>query len=269
MMTTTSAQVPSARETYEAFAPYYDAFTASSDYEAWTGHVLELAARLGLAGNTMLDLACGTGKSFLPFLERGFEVTAADLSPAMLSEAAAKAPDVAVFEADVRALPDFGQFDLVTCFDDSLNYLLDEAELGAALRSIAASVRPDGVALFDLNTLLAYRTTFAADSVVDRDDTLLVWRGESAMDAAPGCRAAARIDVFVLQDGGLYERLTTHHVQRHFPSERVLALIAAAGLECLGVYGVLDDGRLVPEADESQQLKVLYAARPTKGGDAK
>ena len=45
----------------------------------------------GLPGNRVLDAGCGTGKSFLPLLERGFEVTACDQSEAMLDVAASKA----------------------------------------------------------------------------------------------------------------------------------------------------------------------------------
>ena len=246
---------------YDAFAPFYDAFTAESDYEKWTGYMLELAERLGLRGRTLLDLACGTGKSFVPFIERGFEVTACDLSSAMLAEAARKAPEATLFEADVRELGSVGGFDLVTCFDDSLNYLLDERDLARALDSIALNLSPAGIALFDLNTLLAYRTTFARDSVADRDGTLFAWRGESSSEAAPGCRAEARIDIFRPSGNGLYERVSVRHAQRHFPPVRVTALIAGVGLDCIGVHGVERDGRPVPELDETRHLKVLYACR--------
>ena len=143
---------------YESFAPFYDSFTAGSDYELWTSHVLDLAYRHGLTGTRLLDVACGTGKSFLPFLGRGFEATGADASPAMLAEAARKTADAVLVEADMRTLPVLGRFDLVVCFDDSLNHLLDEADLTAALRSMAANLAPAGLLMFDMNTLLAYRT---------------------------------------------------------------------------------------------------------------
>lgn len=263
----TSARASTADE-YDAFAPFYDAFTAGSDYDVWTGHVLELATRLGLRGRTLLDLACGTGKSFLPFLERGFEVTGCDVSEAMLAEAGRKAPEVTLVQADMRELGSLGGFDLVTCFDDSLNYLLDERDLHRALASIASNLGPAGLALFDLNTLLAYRTVFATDSVGVRDGTVFAWRGEAAADAGRGCRASAQIEIFAPRDDGLYERIRSRHVQRHFPAERVTALMAGAGLECLGVHGVRDDGALEPALDETRHAKVLYAARPAKGGDA-
>jgi SAM-dependent methyltransferase len=253
---------------YDSFAPYYDAFTAGSDYEAWTGGILELAARHGWRGHTVLDLACGTGKSFVPFLRRGFEVTGCDLSRAMLAEAARKAPEARLLHADVRDLTMVGRFDLVTCFDDSLNYLLEPGDLSAALCSIAANLGQGGLAIFDLNTLRAYRTTFARDNISVRDGTVFLWRGESSPDAGPSCRAAARIDVFAPRDDGLYDHVGTRHEQRHFPREQVGELLHQARLECVGVYGVLDDGALVEGADESAQLKVLYIARHAKGGAA-
>jgi SAM-dependent methyltransferase len=254
-------------EEYDAFAPYYDDFTAGSDYEAWTGHVLELARGLGLCGTTLLDLACGTGKSFVPFLARGFRVTGSDISGEMLARAARKAPGVRLVRADLRDLGSIGRFDLVTCFDDSLNYLLDESDLSRAMKGIAVNLSAAGIALFDLNTLHAYRTSFARDSVVERDDTVFVWRGESAADAPPGCMAAARIEVFHRRDDGLYERIRTRHVQRHFSPDRVIALLADAGLDCLGVHGARDDGSLEAELDETRHPKAVYAARPSKGGD--
>ena len=260
--------VATTADEYDAFARFYDAFTYESDYEVWTGHVLELAHELGLGGRRLLDLACGTGKSFLPFLARGFEVTGCDVSGAMLAEARRKDPRPTLVHADVRELGRVSRFDLVTCFDDSLNYLLEEADLARALGSVAVNLDPGGIALFDLNTLLAYRTTFARDRVAIRDGTVFAWRGESAGDAGPGYLAAATVEIFTPSGERLYERVRSRHVQRHHPRERVAALLAAAGLDCLGVHGVRDDGSLEPEPDETRHLKVLYAARRSKGGDA-
>jgi SAM-dependent methyltransferase len=259
---------PSVASPYEDLAPFYDAFTAGSDYEAWSRHVLRLARERGLTGNRLLDVACGTGNSFLPFARRGFAVSACDASQAMLDEAARKAPAVELLCADLRVLPPLGQFDLVTCFDDALNHLDDEAELGAALRGLRSNLAPTGLAVFDLNSLLAYRTTFASDAISCRDGVLFAWRGETDAGVDPGCRASARLDVLVPDDDERYERLRVRLSQRHFPPHRVTALLAGAGLDCLGVHGVLDDGTPVGDPDESRQLKVLYVARPARGGDS-
>ena len=258
----TSDLSPSA---YDAFAPFYDAFTGASDYEHWTAQVLELAVRHGLDRTAALDLACGTGNSFLPLLRRGFSVTGCDLSQAMLAEAARKAPEATLVRADLRDRPVLGSFDLVTCVDDSLNYLLDAGELATAFETVAANLAPGGVAAFDLNTLRAYRTTFASDSVHEAGGTVFAWRGESSPDAEPGCSATARIEVFAPAEDGLYERVTTVQ-QRHFARAEVREALDAAGLRCVAVHGALDDGRLVEPAEDEAHLKVLYIARHAKGG---
>ena len=137
----------------------------------------------------------------------------------MLAQAARRAPSVRLVEADMRELPSLGEFDLITCFDDSLNHLPDEEGLVAALRSMASNLAPTGLIVFDLNTLLAYRTTFAVEKAFAQDDITFIWWGESSADAEPGCDAAARIDLFAPVADGLCNRVTCRIQQRHFPPE--------------------------------------------------
>jgi SAM-dependent methyltransferase len=252
---------------YDVFAPFYDAFTAASDYDTFGDRLLEVAMRHGLAGSRLLDLACGTGRGFVPLMRRGFQVTACDASPAMLAEARRKAPEAELLRCDIRELPALGRFDLVTCLDDSLNYLLDESELAAAFAGIARNLRAGGVTAFDLNSLLAYRTTFATAAVSEVDGVVFAWRGLGSADAEQGCHAEARIDVFAPRDDGAYERTVTEHRQRHFPRERVVELLAEASLECLEVLGVLPDASLDDGGDEELHLKLLYTARRAEGGE--
>src|SRR5262249_13250195 len=114
-----------AERAYEAMAPVYDDFTAHHDYEGWLTDLLAALERRGLKGRCLLDVACGTGKSFMPMLPRGWQVTGCDISPAMLALAVEKVGDAVRLEiADMLDLPSFGEFDLVWALDDAINYLL-------------------------------------------------------------------------------------------------------------------------------------------------
>ncbi len=99
----------------------------------------------------VLDAACGTGMHAVSFARWGLAVSAADLSPAMAGKAAENARRAGV-AVDARAAA-FGSlsatfgggFDAVTCLGNSLPHLLDDESLHAALRDMAAVLRPGGV----------------------------------------------------------------------------------------------------------------------------
>jgi len=255
MSVTTSGQTGGdwAQRTYEAMAPVYDAFTGHYESEAWIADLVKLLDHHGLTGRRLLDVGCGTGTSFLPMLAQGWEVTGCDISPAMLTRArekAGEAPQLAV--ADMLALPEFGQFDLVWALDDAINYLLSSAELEKALVGMRANLAPTGLLLFDVNELQAYRTFFAETTVVEREGRRLIWRGLASADAAPGSICESEMEV------APGEVLT--HRQRHFPEAEVRAALADAGLECLGVYGHGLDG-IPTQPLEPTHTKAIYIAR--------
>jgi SAM-dependent methyltransferase len=253
--------VSPASEAYEGLAPYYDELTREHDYEGWTKHLETTARRFGVSGPRLLDAACGTGKSFVPFLERGYAVTGCDISAEMVALARSKAPAADLFVADIRSLEPIGEFDLITCLDDSVNYLVDEGDLDAAFASLAANLADDGVLVFDVNTLSTYRTTFARDMTLGGPGVFLVWRGRCDAAAEEGCVAELVVEAFSEVEGGLYERVTTRHLQRHHPRPEVERALADAGLAAVGVFGQLPDGSLDVLADEDLHHKLVYFAQ--------
>jgi SAM-dependent methyltransferase len=250
---------------YEAIAPFYDDFTAHHDYELWLGNLLPELQRLGLKGDRLLDVACGTGKSFIPMLERGWEVTASDISAAMVELARAKVGDRADLSvADMRELPDFGEFDLVWCLDDAINYLLSGEELEQALRGMRRNLGPGGLLMFDVNSLLAYRTFFAEEVVVERDGRRLVWKGRSRADVPSGSISEASFEVLP-PEGEDGPRIPPEmHRQRHFPEAEVLEKLEAAGFECLEVFGHGEDAVLKQPFQDEVHHKAVYLAGAAK-----
>lgn len=257
-MTTLAEAAP--RPVYDTLADVYDLLTAAYCHEQWLERIEGLARSHGLSGHRLLDVACGTGESFLPLLQRGYQVTACDVSSEMASRAAAKAPGAHVFVADMRHLPHIQGFDLVTCLDDSLNYLLERDDLRLALGGIRMSLDPVGIAVWDVNTLATYRTGFASDWVTDSPAAFIAWHGCASEDFATGEIAEARIDTFCRAEPGCWRRATSVHRQRHWRVADVTAAAAAAGLRVIAVHGqhrgaVLEDG-----VDELIHAKALFVA---------
>jgi len=248
---------------YDALAPAYDALTAGYRHDLWLDRIVELASACGLRGRRVLDIACGTGKSFLPLLERGYVVEASDLSAAMVEIARDKAGDVAdVRQEDMRDLSQRGPFDLVLCLDDAINYLLDHDDLVATFRGVAANLGPRGLFVFDVNTLHTYRTTFATDWAHETPQHVIVWRG-GADDAAPaGSLSEATVEVFTRRDADeLWQRRTSVHRQRHWQTPEIVDALTAAGLDLVTCKGQRRGARLHDDPGAVDNHKLLYLAR--------
>jgi SAM-dependent methyltransferase len=249
-----------AREAYEDLAPAYDLLTADYPHERWLAALLDLARSHGLRGRDVLDVACGTGKSFLPLVSRGYRVVGCDISPAMLALAAGKAPGVRLLQADMRTLGRLGAFDLVTCLDDALNYLLGPSDLEAAFAGIRRNLAPRGIAIWDVNTLAMYRSAFANDRTTDRGGVFLAWRGETASALEPGGPAQATVEVFAPAGDGRWERRSSVHRQRHWPPARIRGLAARAGLRVLAVHGQHPGAVIEHKLDELVHSKAVFLA---------
>lgn len=259
---------------YDALAPYYDQFTAGYAHDAWIAAIEHDAVKLGLRGHRALDIACGTGNSTAPLLGLDYTVRGCDISPEMVNQAQRKFPHHAdrFVVADMRRLPKLGEFDLVLCLDDALNYLLTVPELTATFASVAGLLAPDGIFAFDVNSLSTYRGPFTQTLLRETDGLFFTWRGENTITVDPGELARATVEIFADRGDGLWERRTSRHTQRHHPPKTVITALAHAGLECARVAGQFPGGRLEACPDETRHNKLVYFARRAKpdqprGGD--
>jgi SAM-dependent methyltransferase len=252
-------------EAYELLAPFYDRYTHKYGHEDWLASIETIAHEHGLHGSRLLDIGCGTGKSFLPMLKRGYEVTAFDISPAMVARAceAAAGSGAEVLVGDVRQLPRLGRFDLAIALDDALNYMLSDDELLDAFRGVARNLRPGGLLVFDLNSLPTFQAGLTSDMAMELDDAFFCWRGElgAGEEMAPGGIGSAVIEVFSTDDGECWRRVSSRHVQRHHPPETVSRLLREGGFEPLSCRGQVSASQIEPFGDEQRHRKLVYFAR--------
>jgi SAM-dependent methyltransferase len=252
------------RVAYDAFAPFYNRFTHDYRYDRWLDAIEAVALSHGLAGNRLLDIGCGTGKSFLPMLERGYEVTACDISPEMveLAREATEGTDAEVTVADMRDLPVLGRFDLVTGIDDALNYMLSDEELESAFEGVARNLRPGGLFVFDLNTLGCYRQHFVTDMAAEVDGTFFCVRGLADPSlVAPGALFGSVIEIFSSEGDDCWHRSSSRHMQRHQPPELVERLLQETGFELVDRRGLVTGAQMVPVGDEEVHMKLNFFAR--------
>ena len=232
----------------------------------WLGEVLlpELGKH-GFRTGTALDIGCGTGRAFGPLLDRGWQVVGCDTSRGMLDQAQRKYGDrVRLIHADARALDlvapadDLGgDFQLALLLNEVVNYLTEDGDLERAFGGIRRHLSEDGLIIFDTNTLLWFRESFAAGESEEMSARGWDWHG-----------LTNEVEV-----GGFYEaRLSGRdvephvHRQRHWTLEQVDQALHRCGLRSLVTLGQREEyGRVVLDTslDEERDSKVIHiAGRP-------
>ena len=130
---------------------YYDDIYASigKDYAAETEklHAL-IQRRKSSSGNTLLDVACGTGMH-ASFLTKYYEVMGTDLNIDMLKVARKRLPGIRFVQVDMRSLELGRQFDIVTCLFSAIGYMKSKTELQSAIRNMSHHLLPGGVLMIE------------------------------------------------------------------------------------------------------------------------
>ncbi|MCK4374918.1 MAG: class I SAM-dependent methyltransferase [Candidatus Brocadiae bacterium] len=149
------ASIPVSRiNDFDAIADVYDELVEWAPYEVWVAELEERLRRWGLkSGGWILDAACGTGLSMLPWLQRGYRVVGADVSEPMLERCGGRLRqagyNVELLRQDLLHLEPGRAFDAAICMHSGLDYILDEGDLEAAFRSLRGCLERGGLLAFD------------------------------------------------------------------------------------------------------------------------
>jgi ubiquinone/menaquinone biosynthesis C-methylase UbiE len=134
---------------YSKLAKIYDALYSFKNYEAEAKRLHEIIAeKKSSPGNTLLDVACGTG-THVSFLKKYYAVEGIDLTPEMLEVARTRHPQTIFHEGDMRSFDLGRRFDVVTCLFSSIGYMKSLPDLRAAVINMARHLQPGGVLIIE------------------------------------------------------------------------------------------------------------------------
>ena len=221
---------------YQNLASSYDRLTNDVDYAGWVDFAQAILEKEGLQPRNVADLACGTGSATRILAERGYRVTAVDLSESMLTEAMDKC-------ADLPNLPTFVHqnlaelrlpraVDMAVCFLDSLDYILDPADCEAAIRRTYKALNPGGIFIFDVNTPEKLRAMDGQVFLDEDDDVYCVWRGEFDEDTNI---CSYGMDLFQ-RDGEVWHRSFEEHQEYAYSIEQLKTYLKNAGFTHIKVW---------------------------------
>jgi ubiquinone/menaquinone biosynthesis C-methylase UbiE len=227
------------RDPYAGLAAVYDWMARDPGirryYEEWRRALLEAAAERGVRGRVLVDLACGTGNSTVPWARRrGWTVIGVDRSAAMLREARRKSRRVRWIRQDIRRLDIGGlggRADVVTCHFDALNHVLDERDLQRVFTRVARVLRSGGLFQFDLNTVHWLCWLNGREKLFRAGPH--VFMASNEFDERTGIATFRQL--WFVRRGRLYQRRLVTVRERAFRDSDIRAMLRRAGLPLVKV----------------------------------
>ena len=171
----------------------------------------------------------------------------------MLAEAMEKrvesGHDILYLLQDMQEFELYGTVRAVVSVCDSLNYITEEEELEHVFALVNNYLDPQGIFLFDMNTVYKYQTMIGNTTIAEnRDEGSFIW--ENSYDEETGINTY-ELALFLPREDGLYEKDEEVHYQRAYSLEKIKELIGKAGMELLAVY---DAYTLEPPKEDSGRL---------------
>lgn len=249
---------------YGVFARHYDSLTANIDYVGRAAYFNEIIMRFKTTnGGILLDLACGTGSISEEMAKLGYDVIGVDYSDEMLGIALDKKFEIGLniqyLCQDMRKLDLYGSMDVTICALDSINHLNSINDVRKVFQNVALFSEPDGIFIFDVNTLFKHRNILANNTFTyETDRVFCVWENTLLPETD---EIKINLEFFELQDNGLYSRSSDSFSEKAYSEENIEELLSECGFELLGKFG---DDTFLPPACNSQ--RIVYAARCVNSG---
>lgn len=218
---------------YAALSQIYDRWQEANDASKWADYTEKILARHFRrskgdgAGDTflLLDLGCGTGSFAIEMGNRGYDVLGLDQSVDMLAAAKAKdaPPNVRFVQQDITKMELFGTVDIIVCFLDTVNHILQQSKLDRLFKRCKNYLNPDGLFLFDLATPFYFHQVLGNQMFFDiKEEYAMFWQNSINMKID---RSQSELTFFIKQEDQSFQRGEEFIEEKVYPLETIRTLL--------------------------------------------
>jgi SAM-dependent methyltransferase len=223
--------------TYDSFAWFYQ-----KHWSREIPKIFSVVERLLLPSvqvhGRLLDLCCGNGQIAAALTKQGFSVTGIDGSEEMLSYARQNAPGSEFICADARSFRLPTVFDGVISTFDSLNHILQAADLTKVFQRAHAALAPRGLFFFDMNMEDAFRLHWQDYFSMVEEDNICLVRAEYDRDERMG---RYHIQTFRLKRKQ-WQRAEVTILERCYSESEIRAALKKSGFRKVSAFRAEDLG---------------------------
>ncbi|HHX62934.1 MAG TPA: class I SAM-dependent methyltransferase [Epulopiscium sp.] len=243
-------------QSYGDFAQVYDLFMQEVPYEEWAQHIEQVWKKYNITPKLIAELGCGTGELTNYFASRKIDVIGIDNSDQMLAiakeKSAAKGLDVLYLLQDMQEFELYGTVDSIYSACDSINYIIEDAELLQTFKWVNNYLEPGGIFIFDINTQYKYEEILAQNTFAyNIEEASYIWENYYEKEEQIN---EYLVTFFVKEDDDRYTKFEELHHERMYTLETITRLLEQAGM---GIEGVFDGYTFNPVRENSDRITII------------
>ena len=219
---------------FKKYAKYYDLIYRDKDYEKEVDFIEAIFGEN--KPKNILEVGCGTGNYTRIILNRGYNVTAIDISEAML-EVARKKYTCKLIKGDIRDVSIDDKFDACLAMFAVIGYITETSDIIKALINIRRHLKSNGVFIFDVWNGLAVLRLLPKQRVkeVENGEVKIIRFAVPNLRAFDHiCEVNYKLLILNKEDNTLDEINEKHVVRFYFPQE-IMYYLEEAGFEVLKI----------------------------------
>jgi len=232
---------------FKNYAKYYDFIYQDKNYNRECNFIEEIFKTIKKPKN-ILEIGCGTGNYTKILLERGYEVTAIDISGEMLEIAREKC-STKFLEGDIRTIKINDKFDCCLAMFAVMGYITKNRDIIKALINIREHLKPNGIFIFDVwNGLSVMRILPEQRIKKVEDDKVKIIRY-----AIPNLIAFEHIcevnyKLLILnKKENTYHEINEKHMMRYYFPQEIIYYLEESGFEVINISPFLNSKGKVDE----------------------
>ena len=224
---------------FKDYANYYDLIYKDKDYEKEVDFIENIVGES--KPKKILEVGCGTGNYTKILLEKGYEVTAIDISGNMLEIAREKCA-CKLIKGDIRSVSINEKFDTCIAMFAVMGYITENSDIIKALNNIRRHLKPNGVFVFDVWNGLAVMRILPEQRIKEVENE----RIKIVRVATPNLRSFDHIcevnyKLLILNKGdNIFNEINEKHVVRFYFPQEIKYYLEQAGFEVLKIGPFMD-----------------------------